>query len=376
MPDTKRPGSAVVPGHNCRMNTGASRQPQIQFARSSDDLRIAYALSGDGPPLVRAAHWLGNLDFDWKTPVFGPWIEAMSERYRLLRYDCRGCGLSDREVDAITIDELVADLECVVDKAGLDRFALVGMSQGGAISIVYAARHPERVSHLVLCGAFARGPLRRNPSPQQVETTEAMIKLVELGWGQDNPAFLQMFTSQFFPEATLAQAHAFNEIQRRAASPRVASRLIRAFAELDASAELARVRAPTLVFHSRGDNRVPFEEGRFVATSIAGARFEPLDSKSHVPLPGEASYQRLLDDMTAFLPSAPKNAAVFAELTRREREVLEQIARGRNNAEIAAQLDLAEKTVRNHITAIFDKIGVESRSQAIVLAREADIGGL
>jgi pimeloyl-ACP methyl ester carboxylesterase/DNA-binding CsgD family transcriptional regulator len=357
------------------MSTGASRPPQIEFGRSSDDTRIAYALTGDGPPLVRASHWLGNLDFDWQTPVWGPWIDALSERYRLLRYDSRGCGLSDREVEEIAIDGLVADLECVVDKAGLDRFALLGMSQGGAISIVYAARHPERVSHLVLCGAFARGPLRRSPSQQVVEATEAMAKLVEFGWGQSNPAFLQMFTSQFFPEATLAQAHSFNEIQRHAASPRVAAKLIRAFAALDASAELARVQAPTLVFHSRGDNRVPFEEGRFVATSIAGARFEPLDSRSHVPLPGEPAFQRLIDGLVAFVPPAPGDAAPFAELTRREREVLEQIARGLDNAQIAARLDLAEKTVRNHITAIFDKIAVENRSQAIVLARVAGLGG-
>lgn len=357
------------------MSTGASRQPQIQFARSSDGTRIAYAVDGAGPPLVRASHWLGNLDFDWQTPVWGPWIGALSDRYRLLRYDSRGCGLSDREVDEITIDGLVADLECVVDKAGLDRFALLGMSQGGAISIVYAARHPERVSHLVLCGAFARGPLRRSPSSEQIEATEAMVKLVEYGWGQSNPAFLQMFTSQFFPEATLAQAHSFNEIQRHAAAPRVAAKLIRAFAALDASAELAQVRAPTLVFHSRGDNRVPFEEGRFVATSIADARFEPLDSRSHVPLPGEPAFQRLIDDVSAFLPRAPTDAAPFAGLTRRERDVLEQIARGLDNAQIAAQLDLAEKTVRNHITAIFDKIAVENRSQAIVLARVAGLGG-
>ncbi len=357
------------------MSTATFHQPQIRFARSSDGTRIAYAASGDGPPLVRAAHWLGNLDFDWQTPVWGPWISALSERYRLLRYDSRGCGLSDRDVDPITIDGLVADLECVVDAAGLDRFALLGMSQGGAISIVYAARHPERVSHLVLCGAFVRGPLRRSPTPQQVEANEAMVKLVEFGWGQSNPAFLQMFTSQFFPQATLAQAHSFNEIQRHAASPRVAARLIRAFAELDASAELIQVRAPTLVFHSRGDNRVPFDEGRWVATSIAGARFEPLDSSSHVPLPGEPAFHRLLDDLASFVPPSHPKVAPFSELTRREREVLERIARGLDNAQIAAQLGLAEKTVRNHITSIFDKIAVENRSQAIVAARVAGLGG-
>jgi DNA-binding CsgD family transcriptional regulator len=183
-----------------------------------------------------------------------------------------------------------------------------------------------------------------------------------------------MFTSQFFPQATLAQAHSFNEIQRHAASPRVAARLIRAFAELDASADLARVQAPTLVFHSRGDNRVPFEEGRFIATSIAGARFEPLDTNNHVPLPGEPAFQRLIDGIAAFAPPSQGRDAPFATLTQREREVLDQLARGRDNAQIAAHLNLAEKTVRNYITAIYDKMAVESRSQAIVAARNAGLG--
>ena len=291
------------------MSTGALRQPQIQFARSSDETRIAYALTGEGPPLVRASHWLGNLDFDWQTPVWGPWIDALSERYQLLRYDSRGCGLSDREADAITIDGLVADLECVVDKAGPRPLrAARHVARRSSFDRLRCAPSRARQPPRVCAARLLAGPLRRNPSPQQVEATEAMIKLVEFGWGQSNPAFLQMFTSQFFPQATLAQAHSFNEIQRHAASPRVAARLIRAFAELDASAELAHVRAPTLVFHSRGDNRVPFEEGRFVATSIAGARFEPLDSNSHVPLPGEPAFQRLLDDMAAFVPPSKADA--------------------------------------------------------------------
>jgi pimeloyl-ACP methyl ester carboxylesterase/DNA-binding CsgD family transcriptional regulator len=356
------------------MSPGRLRQPHVQFARSSDGTRIAYAATGRGVPLVRAAHWLGNLDFDWQTPVWGPWIGALSERYELLRYDCRGCGLSDREPQDVTIDGLVADLECVVDKAGLERFALLGMSQGGAVSIVYAARHPERVSHLVLCGAFARGGLHCNPTAQQIEAGEAMVKLVEFGWGQSNPAFLQMFTSQFFPQATLVQAQSFNEIQRHAASPSVAAELIRAFAQLDVTAELARVQAPTLVFHCLGDSRVPFEEARLIATSIARARFEPLESNNHVPLSGEPAFDRLFEDMTAFVSPSPKDAVAFAELTRREREVLDRIARGLDNAQIAAQLDLAEKTVRNHITAIFDKIRVENRAQAIVAARVAGFG--
>lgn len=349
----------------------------VSFARTSDGVRIAYAVTGSGYPLVRAAHWLGHLDFDWQTPIWRPWIEALSARRALLRYDCRGCGLSDQDIEVITLDAMVGDLEAVVDAAGLDRFALMGMSQGAAVSIVYAARHPERVSHLVLCGGYARGGFKRHPTPQQAQAMEAMIKLVESGWGQQSPAFLQLFTSQFFPSATLAQMHAFNEIQRRAAPAHVAATIMRAFAELDAEQYLAQIRCPTLVFHSQRDNRIPFDEGRFVAGSIPGARFQPLDTDNHLPLAGEPAYEQLMSDIDAFLPSLDPRASGhsrLAGLTHRELEVLNLVARGLDNAQIAAHLGLAEKTVRNNITNIFDKLPVENRSQAIVLARNAGLG--
>jgi pimeloyl-ACP methyl ester carboxylesterase/DNA-binding CsgD family transcriptional regulator len=351
--------------------------PDIRFAHAVDGVRIAHATTGSGYPLVRAAHWLGHLDYDWQTPVWRPWIDALSTRYQLIRYDARGCGLSEHAVDDFSLDKLVSDLEAVVDAEHLRQFALMGLSQGGAVAIAYAARHPDRVSHLVLCGAFARGALRRDPSPEQAAAIDAMIKLVELGWSQANPAFLQMFTTQFFPSASLVQMHAFNEIQRHSAPPRSAAKIMRAFAHLDATEYLAQVRAPTLVFHSRGDNRVPFDEGLHIAAAIAGARFEPLDTDNHSPLEGEPAFQQFLDALEAFLPrSHPSRspALALAKLTRREREVLELIARGLDNAQIAAHLDLAEKTVRNNITVIFDKIEVENRAQAIVKARTAGLG--
>jgi pimeloyl-ACP methyl ester carboxylesterase/DNA-binding CsgD family transcriptional regulator len=352
---------------------------QIQFSRSIDGTRIAFSTTGTGtslPSLVRAAHWLGSLDFDGQTPVWAPWIEAMARRHRLTRYDCRGCGLSDRDVDNFSLDLLVADLESVVDAAGLKKFALLGMSQGGAVSIAYAARHPERVSHLILCGAFARGTLVRDPSNTQRDMFQAMTRLVELGWGQDNPAFLQMFTSQFFPNATPAQAHAFNEIQRRATLPGTAARLMHAFADLDAFHYLPQICVPTLVLHSRGDHRVPLEEGRLLASSISGARFETLDSSSHVPLPGEPAFNRLHELLQQFLLPDETGASAFPLLTSRERQVLNLLAGGLDNAQIAARLTIADKTVRNHITAIFEKIEVENRPQAIVRARLAGLGEL
>jgi pimeloyl-ACP methyl ester carboxylesterase/DNA-binding CsgD family transcriptional regulator len=347
---------------------------EIRFVRSADGTRIAYATMGKGYPLVNAAHWLGHLEFDWKTPVWLPWIERLCAAYRLTRYDTRGCGLSDRGAASFLLDDLVADLEAVVDAARLDRFALFGASQGGAISIAYAAKHPERVSHIVLCGAFARGALRRDPTAKQRAALDAMIQLVELGWGRSNSAFLQMFTSLFVPDATPEQMRAFNMIQRKSTSPSHAARIVRALAELDATPCLGAVACPTLVLHCRGDAVIPFEEGRFIAASIPGARLEPLESNNHFPLAGERAFERTFELMRAFLPAAAVPPSAFGELTQGEREVLDLIARGLDNLQIAARLALAEKTVRNRITRIFMKMAVENRAQAIVRAREAGFG--
>jgi pimeloyl-ACP methyl ester carboxylesterase/DNA-binding CsgD family transcriptional regulator len=349
-----------------------SLKQDIRFANTTDGAQIAYAVSGNGYPLVRAAHWLTHVEFDIRTPVWRPWIERLSARFRFHRYDSRGCGLSGPSADATTLDRLVSDLAAVVDAARLERFALFGLSQGGAAAIAYAARHPERVSHLILCGAFVQGVLKRAPTPQQVEAAAAMIKLVEVGWGERNSAYLQMFTSQFFPDATLEQMQSFNEIQRRSTSPANAARIMRGYSELDASDSVALVRAPTLVMHCRGDARAPFEQGRWIAATIAGARFVPLASNNHVPLADEPAFAVALDELERFVGgSAP---AAYMDLSTRERAVLDLVARGLDNAQIGAHLAISEKTVRNNITRILDKLGVESRAQAIVQARDAGFG--
>ena len=349
---------------------------QIRFATTPDGVKVAFAESGKGDPLVRAGHWMTHLEWDWQTPVWGPWLEALSAHHHLYRYDSRGCGLSDRDIGSITLEDLVADLEAVVDAAGLDRFALLGASQGGAVAIAYAARHPGRVSRMVLLDALARGRLVRNPGAAQREMVMAMAQLVRAGWGQDNAAFRQMFTTQFFPNATREQADAFNDLQRLSCTPEHAERIMLAFAALDASASLAAVQCPTLVLHCLGDARVPFEEGRFVASGIRNARFQPLDSMNHLPLAGEPAFEEVLALIHDFLPatggSQPGNA--FAGLTERDRAVVELIARGLDNAQIGAHLGLAEKTVRNKVSAVFEKLGAENRAQAIVRAREAGFG--
>jgi len=348
----------------------------VRFCNSRDGTRIAYARTGRGLPIVRAAHWLTHIEHDLESGVWQPWIAELSRTGQLVRYDERGCGLSDRDVVDVGLDAHVADLEAVVDAAGLDQFVLLALSQGGSIAATYAARHPERVSHLVFLGAFVQGVLRRDVPETVKEAARLSVGLVRVGWGTANPAFNQFFTTQFMPDAPPELQRTFNEMQRLSVTPEVASRLLSAMHEFEATVELARVRAPTLVFHARGDGRVPFEEGRKIAAGIPGARFVPLESRNHALLHGEPAWTHFFHELRSFLQpnrgSAPDHA--FATLTDRERELLDHLARGLDNAQLAAHLGVAEKTVRNTITRVFDKLGVENRAQAIVRAREAGFG--
>jgi pimeloyl-ACP methyl ester carboxylesterase/DNA-binding CsgD family transcriptional regulator len=348
---------------------------EVRFCSSSDGVRLAYAISGDGPPLVRAPHWFTHLEYDWTNPAMRPWVEDLSLRYRLLRFDQRGTGLSDREVPEISMEAHVRDLECVIDAAGFERFAMLGLSQGGAFAVAYAARHPERVTHLVLCGGFVRGWARRGEAPERMEQRQMHVKLIELGWGSDDPSFRQVFTSQFMPNAPLETVRAFNDFMPRTSSPKTAARLFAANGMIDVQDEARRVRCPTLVLHGRGDLRIPHDEGRLAAGLIPGARFATLETRNHLMMQDEPAWRDFLAAVGEFYPSrqAPP-AGAFASLTAREREVLDLIAEGLDNAQIAARLALSEKTVRNNITHIFDKIGVENRSKAIVLARESGLG--
>ena len=349
----------------------------IRFCTSQDGVRIAYATTGQGPALVSAAHFLTHIEFDLQSPVWRPWLAELSRDRLLLRYDGRGCGLSDRDATPLSLDAWVADLEAVVDAAGLARFALFGCSQGCAISIAYADRHPERVSCLVMLGGYARGPMKRDPTPAQIQEARLLLDIVELGWGRDNPAFRQVFTSLFIPEGTPEQMRWFNELERLSTSPAHAARSIAAFGQIDVSEAATRIACPTLVLHARGDARVPFEEGRHVAALIPGARFVPLESRNHVLLEHEPAFARCFDEVHAFLDAhdpPTKHQPAFPRLTPRERELLDLLARGFDNLQIAAHLGLTEKTVRNKVSAVFDKLEVATRAQAIVAAREAGFG--
>jgi pimeloyl-ACP methyl ester carboxylesterase/DNA-binding CsgD family transcriptional regulator len=351
------------------------RKQQIRICTSQDNVRIAYAISGSGPPLVKAANWMGHLGADLQSPIWGHLFSELTRNHTLVCYDERGWGLSDKDVEDLSLAARLHDLEAVIVACGIDRFPLLGISQGASLAVAYTVSHPEQVTHLILYGGFARGRLKRNLTPQLREEAEMMVKLAELGWAQENPAFRQFFTTQYIPNGTTEQQRWVNELVRNSTSPATAARYMCLVNEIDVVDLLPKISCPTLVMHAIHDGRVPFEEGLLIASRIPKAHFVPLESRNHFLLEDEPAWQRWVEEIRAFLqaPVARVDPA-FAVLSPREREVVELIARGCDNAQIAAHLGLSEKTVRNHITSIFDKLEVENRSQTIVLAREAGFG--
>ena len=276
-------------------------EQQIRFCRSSDGTQIAYSSMGAGPPLVKTGNWMTHLEKDLESPIWRPLLRDLARAHTLYRYDARGMGLSDWGVDELSFDAFVHDLEAVVDAAGLERFDLLGISQGCSVSIAYVVRHPERVNRLVLYGGFALGADRRSRSAADREQEAAMRTLMRLGWGQQNPAFRQMFTSQFAPEATKEQADWFNDLQRASCSPENAVRYSEAVAGIDVTGLLDKVTVPTLVMHARDEVRVPFENGRRMAAGIPGARFVALQSRNHLILEDEPAYSAFRDEIRSFL---------------------------------------------------------------------------
>jgi len=273
---------------------------EIRFCTTADRTRIAYAAVGAGPPLVKAANWLTHIEHEWESPVWGHWIREISPRHRLVRWDERGCGLSDWNADDLSLGAWVHDMETVVDALGLERFAVLGISQGGAAAIAYAARHPERVSHLVLCGAYARG-WRHRGNAEEAEARSALLGLTRLGWGQNNPAFRQLFTTRFIPDAGATEMEWFNDLQRVSTSPEMAGRLMDSFSRVDVRPLLADVKAPAIVFHAQRDAVVPFDEGRLLAAGIPGSTFVPLPSRNHLLLEHEPAWPIFLRELGAFL---------------------------------------------------------------------------
>jgi pimeloyl-ACP methyl ester carboxylesterase len=348
----------------------------IRFCSSVDGVRLAYTAEGCGPPLARTTFYLNHLELDWQCPVWKPYLEELTARHTLLRHDMRGFGLSYHDSPSQSLDAWVQDFESVVDAAGLDRFPIVAMCHGAAIAVEFAARHPERVTHLVVLGGYVRGGLKRARNAQERAARELMLKTVELGWGEENEAFHQVWPTLLQPSSTLERLRALSELQRRSSTSANAVSLLRATGDIDISESATKVRCPTLVFHTRQNRAAPFEEGRLLASLIPGAKLVALEGENHVLTEVEPAWHEFVRGLRAFLPSArpPARPASLAGLTERESQVLERIAQGLDNAQIAAHLGMSEKTVRNHITRIFDKLGVENRGQAIVRAREAGLG--
>jgi pimeloyl-ACP methyl ester carboxylesterase/DNA-binding SARP family transcriptional activator len=275
---------------------------RVRFAQGKDGASLAWASVGDeaGPPLVKAANWLSHLELDWEAPIWSPLFRDLAQHRRLIRYDERGCGLSDWDVPELSFETFVTDLETVVDAAGLEQFPLLGISQGASVCIEYAARHPERVSHLILFGGYAAG-WRHVASPEEVREREAVMVLTEAGWGRDNSAYRHLFTSSFLPGATDEELSWFDDFQRRTTSPKNAVRFLDAFSTIDVRHRLAELRVPTLVLHSRGDMRIPLSTGRQLAAAIPGAEFVGLDSTNHLLLGREPASTAFLSAVRRFL---------------------------------------------------------------------------
>jgi pimeloyl-ACP methyl ester carboxylesterase/DNA-binding CsgD family transcriptional regulator len=345
---------------------------RIHYASASDGLRLAWADAGAGAPLVKAANWLTHLEDEWESPVWQHWIRFFSEHFRFVRYDERGCGMSEWKPSDLSLERWVADLHAVIDAAQPQRpVTLLGISQGAATCVKYAVDYPDRVSRLILYGGYSRGWQHRADDVSR--TYGAIVDLVRSGWGKENPTFRQIFTSRFIPGGTPEQLQWFNDLCKRTTTGELAARILESRSVIDVRGELGKVRVPTLVLHARDDEVQHIDEGRILAAGIPGAEFVELDSRNHILLEHEPAWRRFCDAVLEFTREAAPAAAedpAFAALSSRERQVLGLIADGLGNAEIADRLAISEKTVRNHTSNVFDKLGVWTRAQAIVFARE------
>lgn len=348
---------------------------EIRFCRSRDGARVAYASHGSGPPLVVVSCWLSHLQYDWQSPVWRHFLDDLGRITRLVRYDERGFGLSDWNVRDFSLEARLADLEAVIDSIGLDRFALLGMSGNSPVALAYAARHPERISRVIVYGGW---PGQSRPDPEREAEEEAFRAMVRAGWARPDPIFRRVFTNVFIPDATEMQMRWMDDLQRMSTSTEnvLAARTQRQ--STDVSHLLSEITAPTLILHARDDRAVSFDFARALATAIPDARLVPLESRNHILLAGEPAWDVFMDEVTAFM--APDRAAMTAAapttpsaaaLTEREREILRLASDGLSNDEIAAALSLSVRTVERHLSNAYIKLGISGRS-----ARTAAVAAL
>ena len=342
----------------------------VRFVHTKDGVRLAWAASGQGPALVKTANWLTHLEYDRQSLVWSHWQQFFERNFSYYRYDERGIGLSQHHVEDLSPSTWLPDLEAVVEVAKPEKpFVLLGISQGTGAALSYAAKYPDNVSHLIIYGGYLQGWARREPEERR--RREAVRELVELGWGKSNPVFRRLYTSMFLPDGTEEQLAWFDEVCARSTSPALAARLMGEQSHADFSAMPEEVEVPTLVMHCRDDGVVPFSQGAEIAAGIRNAEFVQLESRNHILLSDEPSWETFKSVTLEFTGTkAAAEDALFVTLTNREREVLAQITAGFSNSEISERLFISEKTVKNHITNIFEKLGVSNRSQAIVRARD------
>jgi RNA polymerase sigma factor (sigma-70 family) len=337
---------------------------EVRFCTAPDGVGLAYAIEGEGPPLLKAGNWMTHLDYDRQSPVWRHWVRELSRGHALVRYDERGCGLSDRQFRGTpTLETYVRDLAAVADAAALERFVLFGVSGGGPTAILYAVANPERVSHLVLYGTYTRGRYRRGE--RETEQSRLLIDLMRVGWGGTVPAFRQVFSSFFIPSAGEEQKRWYDEMQQASSSGEMAARLWLSNTQIDVSDTARRVRRPALVLHARNDRAVPYEEGRRLASLIPDARFVTLETDNHILQEGEPAWDVFLAEVRAFLGDEmrmPTVVADLSELSEREREVLGLVAAGMSNQQIAEQLILSTRTVERHLSNVYAKLRLSGKS--------------
>ncbi len=347
---------------------------EIRFVTAEDGVRLGCGISGVGPPIVKAPNWLSHLTADWESPAWRHWWRELTLRHRLIRFDQRGCGLSDRGVANLSFEAWVDDLAAVVDAFGLSQFPLFGMSQGAAVAIAYAARSPEKVSCLVLYGGVARGWAK---SGHPTETHQALATLIRDGWESDNPAFRQVFTSQFMPDATKQQMDSFNELSRMSTSATNSVRFQEEVGQIDIVSSLPNISCPALVLHCKDDARVPFHQSEQIAALIPNATLVPLEGRNHIILEDEPAWRTFVSEVRPFLErvashksalASARRASPLSDLSQREVEVLRLVAMGKSDRQIAEELSLSVKTVGNHVRSILAKTSSPNRTAAAVYA--------
>lgn len=340
----------------------------VRFTETKDSISLAWTRSGSGLPMVKAAAWLTHLEYDTASPIWSHWVRFLEDHFDYLRYDERGCGLSDRKTGTLDVEAWTDDLERVVNAADLPKpFVILAMSQGTAAAVNYAAKYPDDVSHLILCGGYARGVHHRG-NPDAAKFYDAIVNVFRMGWNSSNQAFREVFTKRFVPDGNPDKIRWFNELCQRTTTPEVGAELLRARGEMDASDVLGSITCPTLILHAEGDQVAPLEEGRFLARKIPNAELVVLPSENHILQEDEPAWGIFCQEVLNFV--GPSNIETDVVLTPREREVLAGICNAKSNKEIARDLGVSDKTVRNQATSIFAKLGVASRQEAILKAQK------